>query len=319
MTCLILGASARAAAISALRCRLVPRCADYFADLDLTAIAVADRIDPRDSTRGFEAWAESIPPSPWLYTGGLENHPDLVDRISAAIGSGASTARPCAGCAIRSRSRTSLPRRPYPGPEVRRRPDGLPRDGSWLSKAAQVGRRPRHRALDSRGRRPAAVALLSKNASTAPASRRFLSAIAPVRALIGATRQLIGFEGCPFGYRGSVGPWPIDASLAARLQAIGDLLASAFGLAGWFGVDYVLRDEIPWPVEINPRYTASVEVHELATGRALLPEHRRVCEGGTIEAALPGAVQDDSGGLGRQADRACAAAAACPGNLSGRK
>ena len=45
---------------------------------------------------------------------------------------------------------------------------------------------------------------------------------------------------------------------------------SAFGLAGWFGVDFILRDGIPWPVEINPRYTASVEIHELASGRSLL-------------------------------------------------
>ena len=36
---------------------------------------------------------------------------------------------------------------------------------------------------------------------------------------------------------------------------------------------------IPWPVEVNPRYTASVEIHELASGRPLLPEHRAACEG----------------------------------------
>jgi predicted ATP-grasp superfamily ATP-dependent carboligase len=53
----------------------------------------------------------------------------------------------------------------------------------------------------------------------------------------------------------------------------------AFGLVGWFGVDYVHRAGIPWPVEINPRYTASIEIHELASGRPLLPEHRRACEG----------------------------------------
>jgi uncharacterized protein len=95
--------------------------------------------------------------------------------------------------------------------------------------------------------------------------------------LIGATRQLIGTKGSPFAYRGSVGPVPLAAPLAARLQSLGDALARAFEPAGWFGVDYVLRDGIPWPVEINPRYTASVELHELAMGRSLLPEHRHAC------------------------------------------
>ena len=65
-------------------------------------------------------------------------------------------------------------------------------------------------------------------------------------------------------------------------------LASAFGLVGWFGVDYVLRDGNPWPVEINPRYTASLEIHELASGRSLLAEHRRACEGDAASSATPG-------------------------------
>jgi predicted ATP-grasp superfamily ATP-dependent carboligase len=65
---------------------------------------------------------------------------------------------------------------------------------------------------------------------------------------------------------------------AERIRVLGDTLARAFGLVGLFGVDLILRDGLPWPVEINPRYTASVEVLELALGRALLTEHRRACE-----------------------------------------
>jgi predicted ATP-grasp superfamily ATP-dependent carboligase len=41
-------------------------------------------------------------------------------------------------------------------------------------------------------------------------------------------------------------------------------------------VDCVIRDGVPYPVEINPRYTASVEVVEYATGLAALALHRRV-------------------------------------------
>ena len=68
-------------------------------------------------------------------------------------------------------------------------------------------------------------------------------------------------------------------TLAGRLQSLGDRLVSALGLVGWFGVDYILHNGHPWPVEINPRYTASLEIHELASGRSLLALHRRACEG----------------------------------------
>ena len=97
--------------------------------------------------------------------------------------------------------------------------------------------------------------------------------------MIGITRQWIGIPAAPFAYRGSIGPCPIPPDLAERLRALGDRLVDAFGLVGWFGVDFVLRGGIPWPVEINPRYTASLEIHELASGRSLLAEHRWRCEG----------------------------------------
>ena len=97
------------------------------------------------------------------------------------------------------------------------------------------------------------------------------------------TQQLLGVAGSPFGYRGSIGPWPIDEALAVKLHRLGEVIAfRPPGLLGWFGVDYVLRDGDPWPVEVNPRYTASVEIHELASGQVFLGEHRHACEGGVV-------------------------------------
>ena len=88
---LIVGVSTRAAAFTALRCGLRPRCVDYFADRDLAAVCPVERVEPEDADLGFEACStkvsrslgrERMETSPWFYTGGLENHPDLVDRIS---------------------------------------------------------------------------------------------------------------------------------------------------------------------------------------------------------------------------------------------
>ena len=91
------------------------------------------------------------------------------------------------------------------------------------------------------------------------------------------TRQLLGTPGSPFAYRGNIGPSLVPAPLMSRLRQLGNVLSSAFRLVGLFGVDYIEHDGEPWLVEINPRYTASVEVFELATHRTLLTEHLRAC------------------------------------------
>src|SRR5262249_35644735 len=74
---LIVGASVRAAAFSALRAGLHPECADLFADADLQRRCPAVRVRGR-YPHAFLEWIESAPSVPWLYTGGLENHPSLV-------------------------------------------------------------------------------------------------------------------------------------------------------------------------------------------------------------------------------------------------
>src|SRR4051794_29765033 len=78
---LIFGASARAAAFSALRAGLRPWCADLFADADLRACCPAVRLEG-PYPDGFAALLETAPAAPWLYTGGLENHPHLVARLA---------------------------------------------------------------------------------------------------------------------------------------------------------------------------------------------------------------------------------------------
>ncbi len=79
---LIVGASARAAAFSALRAGLRPECADLFADTDLVAACPVERIAPNAYPRGFLDIAAVTRSGPWLYAGGLENHPGIVDSLT---------------------------------------------------------------------------------------------------------------------------------------------------------------------------------------------------------------------------------------------
>src|SRR5215472_11687700 len=80
---LLLGASTRAAAFSALRAGLRPWCADLFADMDLQGHCPVQRVQPGRYPDGFLALVRRAPAAPWLYTGALENRPALVERIAA--------------------------------------------------------------------------------------------------------------------------------------------------------------------------------------------------------------------------------------------
>jgi predicted ATP-grasp superfamily ATP-dependent carboligase len=85
--------------------------------------------------------------------------------------------------------------------------------------------------------------------------------------LLGVTRQLVGepwLHAKPFAYCGSIGPALLSACTDDQLLRLGVVLARAFNLRGLFGVDFVLHEQDSWLVEVNPRYTASVEVLELS-------------------------------------------------------
>ena len=79
---IIVGASARAAAFSALRAGLRPCCFDLFADADLRARCHVEAIPAREYPRSLPGQVAGAPPGPWLYTGGPENHPEIVARIA---------------------------------------------------------------------------------------------------------------------------------------------------------------------------------------------------------------------------------------------
>jgi predicted ATP-grasp superfamily ATP-dependent carboligase len=109
--------------------------------------------------------------------------------------------------------------------------------------------------------------------------------------LLGVTQQLVGepwLHAARFQYCGSVGPLSPGPVLLARLDLLGNVLTDSFGLRGLFGVDGVVRGGGFFPVEINPRYTASAEVLEYATGLGALAWHRRAFDPASPAPSLPG-------------------------------
>jgi predicted ATP-grasp superfamily ATP-dependent carboligase len=97
------------------------------------------------------------------------------------------------------------------------------------------------------------------------------------------SRQWVGTHdfGAPaHGYCGTIGPVDLDPALRTEIVNLGSALSKAAGLRGVFGVDFVLNDKGAWPVDVNPRYTASVEILEHAYDLRIISLHARACQSG---------------------------------------
>jgi predicted ATP-grasp superfamily ATP-dependent carboligase len=303
---LIFGASTRAAAFSALRAGLRPWCADLFADADLQARCPVTPV-PGRYPHGFLDLIDAAPPSPWMYTGGLENWPGLVREMArrrrlwgnsapslersrnpwfvmdVLRAAGLPTPAVCCPPLVAPPSLRGVrasPLKDLPHPEwlaVNTFPRWLvkPLRGAggagihfWDGQQAPVGRGPHYLQEFIEGEPCAAVYV-------GDGTRAWL---------LGLTRQLVGapwLYAAPFRYSGNIGPLLPGPALRQALERLGTVLAARCGLCGLFGVDGVVRDEVFWPVEVNPRYTASVEVLEYATGLKALLSHGLLCERGT--------------------------------------
>ncbi|MFM8633651.1 MAG: ATP-grasp domain-containing protein, partial [Planctomycetia bacterium] len=165
--------------------------------------------------------------------------------------------------------------------------DGLPTDGSFLIKplasAAGRGIRPWTPAASHRGHGVSVTGRVwQRRVIGTPHAAAYIINRGHAR-LIGLTHQLIGEPWChagPFGYCGSiVVPKPsIPAGIADQLACLGELLAEAHGCVGAVGVDLVIdHDGSPWVIEVNPRSTASMELHERSTGESVAGAHLHAC------------------------------------------
>jgi hypothetical protein len=129
---LILGASTRAAAFSAIRAGFEPICGDLFVDADLRQFATVLEV-PR-YPRGLRAATGALPRSAWCYTGALENHPGQIASVSKRHSLWGNS-----GQALKnSRSpwflRQLLRRLDIPVLELQPSFNPPPKDGTWITK-----------------------------------------------------------------------------------------------------------------------------------------------------------------------------------------
>ncbi len=310
---LIIGASVRAAAGSASRApRLGPIGAcDLFADADLGEIATATRLENGNYPGGFLPWALAQPPALWMYTGGVENEPDLVAQISrrhTLAGNPPHVLRPVRNPAdwpvrLASQGLDVAP--------VARREQINHNHDRWLVKP--IG------SCGGLGIRRLSAATVIEDADeycqrfVEGASRaglfladgqqaRLLGVMASwtladcVQASPSSTR-VAGPSTLPpgvwrkkrFVYAGSIGPLELSSRQRKNWERIGQVIRREFGLCGLFGVDAIEtatgRTTTPSTitiVEINPRFTASMELLDYVGGCPVVEQHIAACLGESL-------------------------------------
>lgn len=277
----------RAAVRSAIRAGLhVPVAADLFGDADLRSragrfekldgsytslVSIAQQIDTAHECDG------------WIYTGALENHPELIDAVPVPLwGNDAAVIR-----AARDPRRLS---RELPGrfPQVAWHAGEVPAAGDWLRKlsasASGLHVWPSDAADDGVGVSNAGQGYWQRRLDGEAQGAVFVAAQGQAR-LLGVTRQWFGPRAGaprPYQYAGSVGPLRLSVRQLRQWQSLGDCCAGRFGLVGLFGIDAIDTGEQIILLEINPRYTASVEVLEQAGMPPALAWHLSACRDGQL-------------------------------------
>lgn len=282
---LIVGASARAAAQSAFRAGWSPFAIDQFADEDLLACCPATRID--DYPHGIAALARQFPGCPVVYTGALENYPEVIATLAhdrPLLGNNAEVVQ-----AVRNpwMVREKLNARNLLTPALCRADEPL-LPGAWLCKPRRSGGGIGIQWITARedGSRiagsPRETHYCQQFVPGEPISSLYVGARKNA-SLLGVTRQLVGcaWAGAvteKFLYVGNVGPLTVSPVIVRQLQRVGEVLAQDFQLRGLFGVDAILRGDQVWTLEVNPRYTAAVEILERSSDLPAFHVHAEACE-----------------------------------------
>ncbi len=277
---LILGASTRAAAFSALRANLRPWCLDLFGDLDLRARCPIMTIAPREYPAGLVRLISQAPAAPWIYTGAMENRPRLVGQLARSRPLWGNDAAVLASARSAITVRNLLSAADLPCPAISLDGADVPQHGGWLVKPRQGAGGKGIRYWKGPAQRSERRVFYQEYIAGEAYAAIYLSDEVSTR-LVGLTRQLVGedwLHAAAFHYCGSIGPVALAPSQGEIFERLGTVLARGCGLRGLFGIDCVLRDGVPWPVEVNPRYTASIEVLEYATRFSAVGWQRYVFE-----------------------------------------
>ena len=288
---LIAGVSTRALAVSAARAGCRVTAVDAFGDADLREVAEVLPVCPDGAGRftptAAAAAARAVTADAVAYTSNFENYPEAVSTLVRGrllLGNPpavlSQVRNPITLTRVLRQRGFAVPATRASAPPATREPE------RWLLKPRRSG--------GGHGTTPWTIGRsVSRRAYVQERIRGLTGSIVFAadgrRAVaLGLSRQLVGersFGARGFRYCGSLlaserAPlFPRQAELLVRATALAEAVTEAFGLRGLNGLDFVARDGVPLPIEVNPRYAASMELVERATGSSLFAIHAGACGG----------------------------------------
>lgn len=292
MRVLLAGLSTRAAAASAARAGFDVIAIDAFGDRDqhpaVRALSIARDLGGRPTATSMARAAREVGCDAVAYLSPFENHPGAVATLAsgrALLGNPPDVLRRVRDPLLLAEA---FGRHGLAAPQVRvsrsnhshvvDSPNG---PTEWLVKPLRSGGGQNvrfWRPVKGRPASPPEGAYLQEFIDGTPGSVVFMSGAG--RAVpIAITRQLIGdaaFGASGFRYCGSLlaSAGPVGAE---RLAAA---VTEEFGLVGLNTVDFIARDGVPYPTEVNPRWSGSMEVVEQVVEVPLFQLHTKLCMSG---------------------------------------
>jgi predicted ATP-grasp superfamily ATP-dependent carboligase len=307
---LICGTSTRAAAESAARAGFSVTTIDAFADRDqhpaVRALSAGRDFNTSPTAAAMARVARDLPCDAVVYLSPFENHPRAVAALAAGrvlLGNAPETLR--------------VVRNPFVlAEELKRRGFAVPRHSndpnvsndsnvSWLVKPFHSGGGARIREWQG-GPIPRGWYLQERIDGT-PGSIVFAAAKGAC-VPIGFSRQLVGdvnFGAGGFRYCGSIlaplgdRQFADGAAVFEAAAAIARCVSSTFGLAGLNGLDFIARGRVVYPLEVNPRWSSSIEVAERAFAMSFFPTHVAACSDGVLPAFDCAAALERAGVAGK--------------------
>lgn len=305
MIILMVGLSVRAMVESAVNSGYNVIALDAFGDQDTKALAQAYSLSrdfhvPYSPESLLEA-SHHLAFDGITYTANLENHPEileLISRDSPIIGNTPSRVR-----SVRSWMElfAALRGAGFSVPETVSASDRFRLDSNrrWLTKPLLSGGGhginflQGEKVLEDRY-------LLQEYIPGKPCSACFL-ANGRDCVVLGITEQLVGmpqFRSHGFCYCGSLLPLPellipgTGPAIVERVRCIAEFLTQRYGLVGLNGIDFILGGDQVYTIEVNPRYSASMELIERAYGLPMFHSHVESTLHGTLpefrlEAQIP--------------------------------
>jgi predicted ATP-grasp superfamily ATP-dependent carboligase len=291
---LIAGTSTRAAADSAARAGFRVTAVDAYADLDQHP-AVRALSMPRDfgqdaTARAMARASRTIDCGAVSYLSPFENHPRAVSTLAAGRALWGNAPDELRRVRDPWQLAAGLHKHGFAMPAMRSK--GGPNDpndpNDWLIKPFRSGGG--HHVRRWQGEPVPRLCWLQERIAGCPGSVVF--AAAGGRAVpLGVSRQLIGdpaFGSSGFRYCGSIIAAADDAQFAGgsaiveRACALAAAAASEFGLGGVNGIDFVASGGELFPIEMNPRWSSSMELVEQLFGVSVFGAHAAAFEAGML-------------------------------------